>query len=90
VVKQASVSIGWQTALVIIPYGWIYGFYRIEKLRWGLVLVLITVATNITVQTVLPWPFGLIVALGVLVILPIRFIRKWSREWNKKFSPNTS
>ena len=85
-VRQTRVSIGWQTALVIIPYGWIYGFYRIEKLRLGLVLVLITVAANITAQAVLPWPFGLIVALAILVILPIRFIRKWSHEWNKKFS----
>ena len=37
-VKHVPVSIRWQTVFAVIPYVSIYGFYRIEKLRMGLLL----------------------------------------------------
>lgn len=93
-VKQAPVSIGWQTAMIFIPYAWIYAFYRIEKLRFGLVLVLINAGIDVGIQVLLTWlgfpPYsGLAVGILVSILLPVRFIRKWSREWNSKFSSTT-
>ena len=84
-VKQAPVSIGWQTAFMFIPYVWIFAFYRIEKLRMGIVLLLIAFGISLTFQMFLPFPYGFVVALAVSIGLPVHFIRKWSREWNNKF-----
>ncbi len=39
-VKQERVSVNWQTLFCILPYIWIYAFYRIEKLRLGIVIAI--------------------------------------------------
>lgn len=85
-VKQQPVNVNLQTLLCIIPYGWIYAFYRVEKLRHGLVLILISIACSVAIQMVLPWPYGLIGALVASIVIPIRSIRKLSNAWNKKFT----
>jgi hypothetical protein len=85
-VKQKPVSVGWQTLFIFLPYVWIFAFYRIEKLRMGLVLALIAFGISLAFQIVMPFPYGFIIALAVSMGFPIHFIRKWSREWNAKFS----
>ena len=85
-VKQAPVNVNVQTLFCFLPYVWIYAFYRIEKLRLGLIVMLITTASSIVFQIILPFPYGLVVALAIYIILPVPIIRKWSNEWNKKFS----
>jgi len=40
---------------------------------------------SIGVSMVLPYPYGLLFALGLAPLIPVYFIRKWTREWNKKF-----
>ena len=84
-VNQKPVSVGWQTAFMIIPYAWIFAFYRIEKFRMGLVLFGVAIGLSIMIQLVLSPPYGIIATLVVTITLPIYFIRKWSREWNAKF-----
>ena len=84
-VKQAPVSIGWQIAFMFIPYAWIIAFYRIEKLRMGLLLLLGAVGISVVIQMILPFPYGFGLALAGSIALPIYFIREWSIEWNKKF-----
>ena len=88
-VSQQPVSIGWQTVFMFVPYVWIYAFYRIEKLRMGIVLVLISIGINTGIQMLLPFPYGLAVSLAVTILLPVRFLRKWSREWNSKLEGST-
>ena len=85
-VKQSPVNVIAQILYCVIPYLWIYAFYRIEKLRFGLLLILLELMFSISLQTVLPFPYGLIVALASFIIVPIPLIIKWSIEWNKKFS----
>ncbi len=86
-VEKKPVSIGTQTLFVILPYVWIYAFYRIEKLRMGIVLALVATGISLGPQMVFPFPYGLGTALIITIVLPIYFIRKWSREWNKKVKP---
>ena len=89
-VEQRPVNVGWQTIFMILPYIWIFAFYRIQKLRMGLVLLLITVGVTTAFQMILPFPYGLGSALVISIGIPIYFIRKWSREWNKKFQTENS
>jgi len=90
VVEKKTVSVDWQTAFMFIPYVWIYAFYRIEKLGLGLVLFLFSIGISTALQMVLPFPYGLTVALIITIALTIRFIRKWSREWNTNLSSVSS
>ena len=83
-VEQKSVNVGWQVAFCIIPYLWIYGFYRIEKLRMGIVLVFVSLGGSIGLQMLLPFPYGLVSAVLLGIILPIGFIVNWSKEWNTR------
>lgn len=89
-VKQEPVSVGWQIVFVIIPYVWIYAFYRIEKLRIGLVLAIISTGAGIGLQMLLPFPWGLASSWVFYIIIPIYFVVKWSREWNKKFEQSST
>lgn len=85
-VEQKPVNVGWQIAFCIIPYLWIYAFYRIEKLGMGLVLVVVTLIASIGFQIVLPFPYGFASAVLLDIVLPISFIVNWSREWNTRIS----
>jgi len=84
-VEQKPVSIGWQIVFVIIPYVWIYAFYRIEKLRIGIVLAIISTIVGIGFQMMLPFPWGLSSSWVFYIIIPIYFVVKWSKVWNEKF-----
>ena len=95
--KQEPVSVNWQTLFAVLPVLWIWAFYRIEKLRLGLLLV-------IGVSYGIPFLFmfsvmalsqggnpagsewGIILLIVLEIVIPIRFIRKWSKQWNEKFS----
>jgi predicted membrane channel-forming protein YqfA (hemolysin III family) len=92
-VKEKSVNVTLQMILVVIPYAWIWGFYRIRKLRKGLVLMfgisiavaffgfLVNVSTGNDVREFTNLTF-VVYLLSALV--GIYFIRKWSIEWNLK------
>jgi hypothetical protein len=85
-VKQLPVNIKIQILIGCIPfYGWIYTFYRIEKLKLGSIIILITFLSTMGLQMILTFPHGIIGSVVIYFILPIPFIWKWSNDWNKKF-----
>lgn len=84
-VKQSQVSVGWQIAFMFMPYVWIIAFYKIEKLRMGILLLLGAIGISIPLQMILPFPYGFGLTLIGAITLPIYFIREWSIEWNNKF-----
>lgn len=86
VVERKRVDVAVQVIFCIIPYLWIYGFYRIEKLRSGLVLVVATTISSVFLQMFLPFPYGLASALILLIVIPIAFMVNWSKEWNRIIS----
>ncbi len=85
-VEHKPVNVNWQTLFCILPYIWIFAFYRIEKLRMGIVIAIATLAVSVTVSMLLPFPYGLFGNLVISIGVPIYFIRQWSREWNERVS----
>ena len=88
-VTLKRVNVGIQVIFCIIPYLWIYGFYRIEKLRMGLVIIVVTFVASIGIQMLLPYPYGLGTAYIFSIVLPTAFIIRWSREWNVRVVNDT-
>ena len=80
-VERKPVNIVTQVILCIIPIVWLYGFYRIEKLGAGILMV-IAVAILAIVLVFIP-VFGYALAWLASAILPIYYIVKWSQEWNE-------
>jgi len=79
--ERKPVSIVVQVILCIFPLVWLYGFYRIEKLGSGILMV-IGVAILAIVLLFIP-VFGYALAWLTSAILPIYYIVKWSQEWNE-------
>ena len=93
-VKQEPVSVNWQTLYCLLPAVWIWAFYRIEKLRLALVILIPTSFGFSILGGLLP---GLLPeSTGMYLLIPISYlpqailaiylIRKWSKQWNEKFS----
>ena len=85
-VEQKPVNVNWQTLFCILPYIWIFAFYRIEKLRLGIVIAFGAGFISVLGSMVFPFPYGLVVNWAILIVIPIYFIRKWSAEWNERVS----
>jgi hypothetical protein len=79
--ERQPVSITVQVILCFIPLVWLYGFYRIEKLGAGILMV-IGVAILAIVLAFIP-VFGYALAWLASFLLPIYYMIKWSQEWNE-------
>jgi hypothetical protein len=88
-VEQKPVNVNWQTLFCIIPYVWIWAFYRIEKLRMGIVIAVGAGLASVALGMLIPFPYGLLGNLVISIVIPIYFIRKWSIEWNDRVSKIT-
>jgi len=80
--ERKPVSIVTQVILCIIPIVWLYGFYRIEKLGAGILMVIAVAILAIVIQFFIPF-YGYALAWLAAAILPIYYIVKWSQEWNE-------
>ena len=98
-VKQEPVSIKWQIIFTFIPILNLYAFYKIQKLRLFLCFIIpISIAGRFLdalsgMQNVLRHEasLGAVLILSILLTglgigLSIWFVRKWSKQWNEKFS----
>ena len=83
-VERKPVIIAWQIAFMFFPFVWIYAFYRIEKLRMGIILMIITIFPFTGIQMLFPFPYGMIMAIVIVIATPIYFVIRWSNEWNQK------
>lgn len=74
-----------QMILAIIPsfVTQLIAFYRVRKFTKGLVIELIIFLVDALIQTIIPWPFGVIFALPLTVGVPVYFVRKWTLEHNR-------
>jgi len=97
-VEQKVVNVNLQTILIFIPYVWIWGFYRIEKLRLGLGLmfgisafvILLVIAVSVIIGMEVQERTNVTIITYLLsVLIGIYYMRKWSIEWNKKVSVNS-
>jgi len=100
-VKQEPVNVNWQSLYSLLPIVWIWAFYRIEKLRLALVILIPASIGFSMLGGVLVGVVGASNTLGegaylLLMLIPISYlpqailaiylIRKWSKQWNEKFS----
>ena len=74
-----------QMVLTIIPsfITQLMAFYRIRKFTKGLVIELGIFLVDLLIQTIIPWPFGVIFALPLTIGVPVYFVRKWTLEFNR-------
>ncbi len=98
-VKQKSVSVAWQVVFMFIPFVSLWAFYRIQKLRLYLLLI---IGSSIIAGIIIGITFGFtgslmdmpyfssyyISSIAVVIefhLLEIYLVVKWSRNWNAKF-----
>ena len=79
---RKRVSIAVQVILCFIPLVWLYGFFRIEKLIAGILMLIGIAILAIVIQLFIPFYFGYALAWLVSFLAPIYYIVKWSNEWN--------
>ena len=80
--ERQPVSIAFQVILCFIPLVWLWGFFRIEKLIAGIVMVIIVAILAFALTIFIPF-FGYAIAWLASVFVPIYYIVKWSQEWNE-------
>jgi len=85
-VKREPVNVNTQTVLAVIPIVDFWAAYRIQKFRLWCLLYVGLLALNVPIEMVLPYPYGLTIAIIVDVSLVIYLMRKWSNEWNALIS----
>jgi len=74
-----------QMILAVIPtfITQLFAFYRIRKLVYGIIIEVIIFFADLVIQMSISWPFGLMIALPISVVIPVYFVRMWTLEFNK-------
>ena len=89
-VKQEPVNIKLQIIFVFIPFLNLYAFYKIQKLRLALCFIIpIGIANRIFGAGTMTYEGAIVVGIlfsGLAIGLAIWLVRKWSKQWNEKFS----
>ena len=75
------VSIAVQVILCFIPLVWLWGFFRIEKLIAGILMLIAVAILAMAIQMFIPFYYG--VAWLVSALIPLYYMVKWSQEWNE-------
>ena len=90
-VKDEPVSLIRQTIYALIPILDLYAAYKIEKFRWYFVIVLaVAIPVSIATEALIPFPFNLAIEIPVELAVSVYLIRRWSKEWNKKFESGST
>jgi len=80
--ERNRVSIAVQVILCLIPLVWLYGFFRIEKLTAGILMVIGVAILAFVIQLIVPFEFGYGLAWLASFLIPLYYMVKWSQEWN--------
>jgi len=77
-----------QTVLALIPslITQLIAFSRIQKLKDGGLISLGTFGVSIGTQMILPFPYGIMIALPIIMAIPTHYVRKWTRQFNDNLS----
>jgi len=86
---RKPVSLKWQSIFIFIPILALYAWLRIEKFWLGLGLHFLMYIPSIVIGIVIPFPWSVVVSIGVTSYASIYFVRKWSRQWNESISENS-
>ncbi len=85
------VNVTKQILISFIPFGWIYTTSKINRLGTALMVLLpINIAGGIAIGVasaqVLPFPYGMVLAVAFHVAVIWFFIRRWSLQYNEKLA----
>jgi len=98
--KKEPVSVNWQTVFIFIPLlAWL-ALYKIEKLRWGLLIGVLFAFVGFAIEnpmddtgeaeifspTYQPTFIASMVWAAIIIGVWVYLIRRWSREWNEKIA----
>ena len=74
-----------QLILAVVPtfVTQLIAFYRIQKLIYGIIIEVIIFFVDLVIQMSISWPFGMIIALPISVLVPLYYVRKWTLEFNQ-------
>jgi hypothetical protein len=87
--ERKPVSIAVQVILCLIPLVWIHGFFRIEKLIAGILMLIGVAIMALVIQLFIPFYFGYALVWIVSFLVPIYYTIKWSQEWNQVLSTDS-
>ena len=73
-----------QTILALIPsiITQFIAFFRIKKYKEGILISLGLFAVSIGIQMILPFPYGLVFTIPIIIVIPVYHIKKWARQFN--------
>ena len=80
---QVSSSEKYTVFIPIWPL-WAFVFYRIEKLRLGILIITAVTLINLGFNYVVPFPYGIGLALILSPWFPFFILKKWTKDWNAK------
>ena len=80
--ERKRVSVAVQVILCFIPLVWLFGFFRIEKLIAGILMLIGVAILAVIIQFIIPFELGYVIAWIVSILVPIHYMIKWSSEWN--------
>ena len=84
------VSIAVQVILCLIPFLWIIGFARIQKLMVGILMLIGVAILVVLIQLFIPFEFGYLLAWLVSFLTPIYYMVKWSQQWNESIPASSA
>jgi hypothetical protein len=87
--ERKPVSIAVQVILCLIPLVWIHGFFRIEKLIAGILMLIGVAIMALVIQLFIPFYFGYALAWIMSFLVPIYYMIKWSQKWNQVVSTDS-
>ena len=80
--ERQRVNVAVQVILCFIPIVWLFGFFRIEKLIAGILMLIGVAILAVIIQSFIPFELGYVIAWLVSIFVPIHYMVKWSGEWN--------
>jgi hypothetical protein len=63
---------------------WAFVFYRIEKLRLGILIIIAVTLINLGFNYGVPFPYGIGLALILTPWFPFFILKKWTKDWNAR------
>lgn len=80
---EKPVKTRWMMLIGMTGFGWLYVFHRVHRMKLGIALFILFVATPTLLQAMLPYPLGILFSLTGLVAIELLVIRKACNNYNR-------
>ena len=83
-VKREIISVNVQMILSLIPIIDLWASYRIEKLRFWILLYIGLILVDFTIESIAGYDASLVMSFVIGIPAGVLLMRYWTMEWNKK------